>query len=246
MGSDYRSRAQMVRVITEAWAELNLYCPACVSDKLERAPDNTPAFDLSCSECGQHFQLKSSRRWGQSKIVDAGYDAMLRAIRSDRVPNLVYMQYDGTWTVQNLLIVPYFFFTESVVEQRKPLGPKARRAGWVGCNILIREIPIDGKLVVVQEGRVRPADEVRRGFDHLRGLSTVKGELRGWALDVLRAVRNLNKSEFTLEDIYQSTSALQALHPNNRNVQPKIRQQLQKLRDLNFLEFTSPSHYRIL
>lgn len=236
----------MVRVITEAWAARNLYCPACVSDRLERAPDNTPAFDLSCSECGQQFQLKSSRRWGQSRIVDAGYDAMLRAIRSDRVPNLVYMQYDGYWTVQNLLIVPYFFFTESVVEPRKPLSPGARRAGWVGCNILIREIPIDGKLVVVQEGRVRRADEVRRGFDHLRGLSSVKGEVRGWALDVLNAVRKLNKSEFTLEEVYRYAPSLQALHPQNQNIRPKIRQQLQRLRDLNIIEFTYPGHYRVL
>src|SRR4051812_24473963 len=80
---------------------------------------------------------------------DAGYAAMIRAIRADRTPNLLLLQYSNTWTVQNLLLVPRMFFTESVVEKRKPLGPDARRAGWVGCNILLGEIPPDGKIPMI-------------------------------------------------------------------------------------------------
>jgi type II restriction enzyme len=40
---------------------------------------------------------------------------------------------------------------------------------------------------------------------------------------------------FTNEDIYAFERELQALHPGNQNIRPKIRQQLQVLRDLGLL-----------
>jgi type II restriction enzyme len=39
---------------------------------------------------------------------------------------------------------------------------------------------------------------------------------------------------------------LAELHPDNHNVQPKIRQQLQELRDLDLLEFLRGGEYRLL
>ena len=41
-----------------------------------------------------------------------------------------------------------------------------------------------------------------------------------------------------LADVYAHEAALAALYPGNRNVRPKIRQQLQVLRDRGWLEFT--------
>ena len=38
---------------------------------------------------------------------------------------------------------------------------------------------------------------------------------------------------------------LKALHPRNQNIRPKIRQQLQVLRDVGLLEFTSLGNYTI-
>ncbi len=245
LGSGYRSPTQIARVVTEDWATRNLYCPACESNVLDPTAPNSPAIDLSCPSCGQVFQLKSGRNWGQRKVVDAGFAAMIAAIRSDRVPNLVLMQYTESWKVHNLLIVPHFFFTESVIEKRKPLGPDARRAGWVGCNILIGEIPIDGKLRVVEDGTIAESAQVRRHFNNVRSLSSVGTEVRGWTLDVLRAIRKLGKSEFTLSEVYTFDSLLKEAHPDNQNIRPKIRQQLQKLRDLKILKFVSPGRYRL-
>ncbi len=67
---------------------------------------------------------------------------------------------------------------------------------------------------------------------------------RGWTLDVLNVLRNLRDSRFSLQDIYAYEAQLAALHPANRNVRPKIRQQLQVLRDLRFLDFLGDGHYR--
>jgi type II restriction enzyme len=39
---------------------------------------------------------------------------------------------------------------------------------------------------------------------------------------------------------------LSRLYPNNKHVKPKIRQQLQVLRDHGYLEFESKGRYRLL
>ena len=70
-------------------------------------------------------------------------------------------------------------------------------------------------------------------------------EKRGWTLDVLNVVRSLGKQEFQLSDVYAHSDELARLHPDNRHVNPKIRQQLQVLRDLRLLEFLTPGHYRL-
>src|SRR5438552_100030 len=53
------------------------------------------------------------------------------------------------------------------------------------------------------------------------------------------------KSDFSLEELYGFESELKSLHPQNQNVRPKIRQQLQVLRDLCLISFLSPGNYRV-
>jgi type II restriction enzyme len=171
---------------------------------------------------------------------------MIRAIRSERVPNLFLLRYSPAWSVIDLLLVPSFFFTESAIEKRKPLSAKARRAGWTGCNILLDNIPVDGRIAVVSAGVVTSPSKVRREYERIRPLSTLKREMRGWTLDVLNVLRKLNKPEINLSDVYSYEQPLQVLHPSNKNVKPKIRQQLQVLRDLGFLSFEGNGRYRVL
>jgi len=61
---------------------------------------------------------------------------------------------------------------------------------------------------------------------------------------MLNVVRALRKTEFALQDIYAFAGQLQELHPDNRHVRDKIRQQLQVLRDLGFIEFLGHGRYR--
>jgi type II restriction enzyme len=112
MAIGYKSRSQIARVLTEEWGSRNLYCAACGASALVQSPANTRAFDYGCKGCQAVYQLKSGTRWNESRIPDAGYEAMLAAIRGDRVPNLLVMQYSSDWKVRNLLLVPSFFFTE--------------------------------------------------------------------------------------------------------------------------------------
>jgi type II restriction enzyme len=70
-------------------------------------------------------------------------------------------------------------------------------------------------------------------------------QARGWTLDVLRAIHALGKTEFSLQEVYALEDNLARLHPANRNIQPKIRQQLQVLRDMGLVNFLAPGSYRL-
>ena len=68
LASAYKSGSQIARILTEAWCARELYCPACVSDRLLSSKVNTPVIDFTCPVCGQLFQLKSLRRWNPKTI----------------------------------------------------------------------------------------------------------------------------------------------------------------------------------
>jgi len=48
-----------------------------------------------------------------------------------------------------------------------------------------------------------------------------------------------------LAEVYAYAAEPQRLHPQNLNIHAKIRQQLQRLRDLGFLEFIGRGQYRL-
>jgi len=64
-------------------------------------------------------------------------------------------------------------------------------------------------------------------------------------MDVLKVVRALGKPEFSLPEMYSRAEQLRRLHPENRHIEPKIRQQLQRLRNLKFLDFVAPGRYHL-
>ena len=57
---------------------------------------------------------------------------------------------------------------------------------------------------------------------------------KGWLLDVMRCVDKLSKKEFTLDEIYNFENELSLLHPENKHIKDKIRQQLQFLRNKGY------------
>jgi type II restriction enzyme len=242
----YKSASQRARIGTESWGAANFFCPACESLRLDVAPRNTVAVDYFCPACKSPFQLKSQSKPLGSRIVDAAYSEMKRAILEDRTPNLFVLHYDlDAWAVRTVLLVPHFAFALSAVERRKPLAPTARRAGWVGCNILLDKIPVHARISVVSAGIPHTSREVRHSYNRLRPLEKLQVEKRGWTLDVLQVVQSLGKMDFTLADVYARADHLATLHPKNAHVRPKIRQQLQVLRDLGLLEFLGGGSYRL-
>ena len=242
----YKSASQRARVGTESWGAANFFCPACESPRLRPEPQSTAAIDYVCPSCESPFQLKSQSKPLGAKIVDAAYSEMKRAILEDNTPNLYVLHYDlAAWAVRTVILIPHFAFALSAVERRRPLAPTARRAGWVGCNILLDKIPHHARIPIVSDGTFNTPRRVREAYSRLRPLEKLKVEKRGWTLDVLQVVQSLNKEEFSLQDVYAHADALAKLHPDNRHVNDKIRQQLQVLRDLGLLSFLGSGSYRL-
>ena len=209
-------------------------------------PNNTSAVDYLCEECQSYFQLKSQSKAFGKKIVDAAYSKMKSAILEDRTPNLYVLHYDPVeWRVRTLVLIPHFAFTLSALERRNALKLTARRAGWVGCNILLDQIPVDARISIVNNERVVANASVRHAYERVRPLQNLAVEMRGWTLDVLQTVRSLNRAVFTLSDLYAHEQRLAELHPRNLHIRDKIRQQLQALRDLGFIEFRERGSYRL-
>jgi type II restriction enzyme len=246
LAAAYTSGAQRARVVTEAWGEANLYCPNCSASSLTRLENNAKASDFSCSGCGFWYQLKGQKNPIRSQIADGAFAAMMQAIRNDETPNFYFLHYDlATWSIRNLLLVPSFAFPESAIIKRKPLAVTARRAGWVGCNIALNQIPVEARISIVTESRVTSEKEVREKFQRIKPLKKISVKQRGWTLDVLNIVRRLGKTAFKNEDVYAFDRELEKLHPDNRHVRDKIRQQLQVLRDAGLLTHAGRNEWRL-
>ena len=97
----------------------------------------------------------------------------------------------------------------------------------------------------MKDGVVRPKDIVLEEWQKTLFLRSESPETRGWLLDVMNCVESLGKREFTLDEVYAFERHLGDLYPGNQNVRPKIRQQLQYLRDRGFVEFVSRGNYRL-
>jgi type II restriction enzyme len=180
-----RSNSQVARVVTEDWCRRELYCLACYSESFQATPTGSPACDFVCPSCKENYELKSCRHGFGRRIADSGYQAMMAAIRDERTPSLIALQYSSTFQVISLFVVPRYFITEGVIEKRPPLGPTARRAGWVGCNILLHRIPEHGRIAIVSKGVVCPRSDVRDRFR--RAAVSRTGEFARARLDCRRS-----------------------------------------------------------
>lgn len=240
LGNSYKSPSQKARVVTEAWASRELYCPNCLAPALDSTAVNYQATDYICPACTSPFQLKSSKSGIGIKVPDGAYQAMISAIRNDRTPNLLLLSYNPTtWQVLDLLIIPHFAFSEQAIIPRKPLALTARRAGWIGCNIDLSQIAPEARIPIIQNGLIISSASVSDRFLKLKPLSQLKSADRGWTLAILNAIQTSGLSEFTTQDAYACEKKLQATFPANRHIRQKIRQQLQVLRDLGFLTHVS-------
>ncbi len=239
----YRSNAQKIRVISEEWIEKNIYCPVCGYSQLINLPNNMPVADLQCKSCGEIFELKSKCGNISRKIPDGAYSTMIERISSTSNPNLFIMGYDEKYSVKSLFIVPKFFFTTEIIEKRNPLSASAKRAGWVGCNILFDQIPVQGRISIIEDKVVRDKKNVVDDFARIKALKFDSIEKRSWLFDVMNCVNRIPFDCFSLSDVYKYEGFLKNKHPENNFVKPKIRQQLQVLRDKGFIEFLGNGKY---
>jgi type II restriction enzyme len=242
----YVSGSQSARVWTERWVSEWMYCPNCGYAKMKQFEGNRPVADFYCTSCAEEFELKSQKGKFGPKVADGAFRTKCERVAASNNPSLMLMNYDlKRLEVVNLFVVPKHFFVREIIEERKPLASTARRAGWIGSNILLSRIPESGKVYIVQNGEERPKRLVLAQWNKTRFLRDEGTEARGWLIEVMKCVESIGKPEFELEDVYAFEGVLSDIYPNNRHVRQKIRQQLQVLRDVGYLDFVSRGHYRL-
>jgi type II restriction enzyme len=242
----YSSGSQNARAWTEKWVHSWVYCPNCGVSNINAFPNNSPVADFFCSSCKEEYELKSQKTPFRNKVLDGSFKTKCERLAASNNPSLLLLKYDlNSHSVTNLFVVPRHFFVREIIEERKPLGPGARRAGWVGSNILLNQIPQSGKIFIVRNGQPEPKDSVLAKWRKTIFLRDEGQEARGWLIEVMKCVEAIGKPEFELDDVYAFEDRLSGLYPGNQNVRPKIRQQLQFLRDRGFLEFVSRGYYRL-
>ena len=225
--------------------EEHLFCPRCGNEHLRHFQNNRPVADFICPFCNNQYELKSKQGKLGAKIADGAYDTFIERITSNENPDFLFMSYSiKKMYVTDLIMIPKFFFIPDIIEKRAPLSKTARRAGWTGCNILIGQIPLQGRIDIINNGKEVGRESVIERVALSQNLSIDNLHARGWLMDILTCVNAIPTDIFSLSDMYRFEAYLFDRHPGNNNVRPKIRQQLQLLRDREVIEFLGKGKYR--
>ena len=167
--------------------------------------NNKPVADFYCKKCSEEYELKSKNGTVGKKIIDGAYSTMIERLKSSNNPNFFFLTYDkSTFEIRNFLTIPKYFFVPSIIEKRKALNITARRAGWIGCNIDISNIPELGKIFYVRDGVTKSKNEVLDKWNKTEFVkSTYDVEAKGWMLDILMCIERIKKPEFSLDEVYK-------------------------------------------
>lgn len=241
----YRSNSQIARVLTETWTEMHMYCPVCGWPTISKFPNNKKVADFYCPSCKSEFEQKSKKGEFGAKIADGAYKTFIQRISSNNNPDFLIMSYSlERLRVESLYFIPKYFFVPEVVEKRKPLAEGAKRAGWVGCNILFDKIPAQGRIPIIKNGTFMCKDRV---LDQVKRAQKIKIDdiaARGWLFDVLRCIDRIESDIFTLSMVYAFEKELSIKYPKNNNIRAKIRQQLQQLKNRGVISFLGNGYYQ--
>ncbi len=203
LAEQYKSSSQKIRVITENWVGQEIFCPSCGST-LDRYENNRPVADFYCPVCSEDFELKSKEGILGNKVVDGAYSTLIKRLKDSHNPNLFLLGYDiQSYQITNFLVIPKHFFIPEIIEKRKPLSLTAYRAGWIGCNIILQNVPQAGRIFYIQDKQVIPKISVLKSWEKTVFLRKEQGTTeRTWILDIMNCLDKLGKKEFTLSDIY--------------------------------------------
>lgn len=199
-----------------------MFCPACGAERLRALPNNSPVGDFVCDACAEEFELKARKGALGPKILDGAYGAMMSRLKARNNPSLMAMSYDRAMTgVTDLIVVPKHVFTPEIIEKKNPTLPRGRSNPWIGCHILIGQVPLSGRIPLITRGAHVPKVGVLDRWRSTLFLRDASLNARGWLLAVMMAVEAVDKAEFDLDDVYAHEAALSALYPGNHNVRPR-------------------------
>ena len=246
LSTSYKNNSQKIRVMSEKWTEKNIFCPNCGS-KISGLDNNKKVSDFLCEECLENFEQKASKKKFKGKVIAWWYNSYIKRFKENNKPNFFFLHYlDWIYSINDFFVVPKYFFVSEIIEKRKN-GLK-NRPNYYMCNILFDRIPNSWKIYYIEDWKEISKEKVLEKWQKTAFLKDIKKDnLKGWILDIMNCIESLNKEKFSLKEIYDFEKNLEILHPENKNIKAKIRQQLQFLRDKWYLEFLEKrGNYRVL
>ncbi len=125
-----------------------------------------------------------------------------------------------------------------------------RDAGRIGGRLLdeidalLRQLPPKPRFHIPLPHIATEDDEIEPVLEN--GAALMASALNGWRKTVFDVVDAIPANEFVLADVYATVPELRQQYPDNTHIEPKIRQQLQELRDMGLLRFLGGGKYRKL
>ncbi len=241
----YKSNSHKIRVLSESWVDNEIFCPNCGCN-VDSYENNKPVADFYCPSCSEDYELKSEKRSMGKKVVDGAYKTMIERLQSANNPNFFFLNYDArNYEVLNFAVIPkHFFVPEIIIKRNKGLK---NRPNYIMCSIDLTLIPQSGKIFYIKNKRVEPKETVLEKWDKTLFLrESEKTGLKGWILDIMNCIDKLGKDKFTLDEMYSFENLLSQKYSSNKHIKDKIRQQLQFLRDKNYLKFISKGRYQLI
>ena len=111
---------------------------------------------------------------------------------------------------------------------------------------MLDSIPNSGKIFYIKDGKKEDKNKILDDWNQTSFLKqSTNLKAKDWLLDIIKCIDKIDKNNFTLNDIYQFENNLKIKHPENNNIQAKIGQQLQFLRDKDYLKFESRGKYKL-
>lgn len=71
-------------------------------------------------------------------------------------------------------------------------------------------------------------------------------KMTSWQKDLFEIINKFDNDLFNMQEVYSYKDILKIKHPNNNNIEAKIRQMLQQLRDMGFIKFVNRGCYKRL
>ena len=129
------SGSQIARVAVESWAAANVSCWRCRSALL-LVPTNAALLDAMCGASGHQVQIKAVNGVAGDVLTGAAYGPIARRLAEGPLPDYLVVSYDRP---RAAVVIAEFIAGEAIVTKRvvprSPLGPNAKRAGWIGSTI---------------------------------------------------------------------------------------------------------------
>ncbi|MBQ9874467.1 MAG: hypothetical protein IJM30_08375 [Thermoguttaceae bacterium] len=225
----------VARGIMADWPRDFLYCPKCGGFPVSTREYVYTFHKLKCLTCDNGFEVISQFEREREKLVWGEYWSIEHRFRTNDIYDLLVLAYSETTRIIDLSFVP-----------RVCLDFDSLGKNGVAAVIDLAAIPSQGKINLYRDGLTRDKSEVVDCYKRANFLFGDVKESKGWLMDVLYCAECLGKKEFALSELYKFVDYLKQRRPNNKNIEAKIRQQLQILRDKKYLEFTTRGNYRLL